>query len=442
MEIKKTPVDYQTTNRAIDSFGIRDFGKATIREVVAISSQLEKETGTEFIHMEMGVPGLKPAQVGVDAEIKALQNGIASIYPNINGLDILKEEAARFIKAFINTDIAPEHCVPVTGSMQGTYASFLTCGQCELEKDTILFIDPGFPVQKQQIIVMGYKYESFDVYDYRGEKLRPILETYLSKGNIAAIVYSNPNNPAWFCLTDSELETIGRTAKRYDTIVIEDLAYFAMDFRKQLGRPFQPPYQPSVSHYTDNYILQISGSKAFSYAGQRIAITAISDHLYNRVYSGLTQRYGGGAFGPVYIHRVLYALSSGASHSAQYALAAMFTAASDGTFDFVDEVKEYGRRAQKLKSIFLKHGFRIVYDRDLNEPIADGFYFTLAYPGMSGSELMKELMYYGISAISLSTTGSHQQGLRACTSFIKPNQYNLLEERLTIFEKNNPPFTI
>ncbi|MDR2916447.1 MAG: pyridoxal phosphate-dependent aminotransferase [Tannerella sp.] len=436
--MKQTPVDYQTTKRVIESFGLKDFGKATIREVVAISHQLEKETGTEFIHMEMGVPGLKPAQVGVDAEIKALQSGIAAIYPNINGMWELKKEASRFIKAFINTDISPEHCIPVTGSMQGTYASFLTCGQCDPQKDTILFIDPGFPVQKQQITVMGYKYESFDVYEYRGEKLQSVLEEYLSKGNIAAMVYSNPNNPAWFCLTDSELKTIGKIATKYDTIVIEDLAYFAMDFRKDLGTPFQAPYQASVSHYTDLYILQISGSKAFSYAGQRIAVTAISDKLYNRVYEGLTQRYGGGTFGTVYVHRVLYALSSGTSHSAQYALAAMFKAASDGTFNFVDEIKEYGKRAEKLKSIFKKHGFRIVYDHDLDEPIADGFYFTISYPGMKGGELMEELMFYGISAISLSTTGSHQQGLRACTSFIKPNQYDLLEERLTLFEKNHP----
>jgi aspartate/methionine/tyrosine aminotransferase len=436
--MKNTPVDYRIARKVIESYGLNDFGKATIREVVAISGQLEKETGTEFIHMEMGVPGLKPAQAGVDAEIKALQNGIAAVYPNINGLQELKNEAARFIKAFINTDISPEHCVPVTGSMQGTYASFLTCGQCDARKDTILFIDPGFPVQKQQIAVMGYRYESFDVYDYRGEMLHDALEKYLSKGNIAALIYSNPNNPAWFCLAESELKTIGEVATKYDTIVIEDLAYFAMDFRKNLGTPFEPPYQPSVSHYTDYYILQISGSKAFGYAGQRIAVTAISDKLYDRVYDGLTNRYGGGTFGTVYIHRVLYALSSGTGHSAQYALAAMFKAASDGSFNFVDEIKEYGRRAAGLKEIFVKYGFHIVYDHDLDEPIADGFYFTVSYPGMTGDELMEELIYYGISAISLSTTGSRQQGLRACTSFIKANQYDLLDKRLALFKKNNP----
>ncbi len=432
-----TPVDYETTKQIIESYHLPNFGKATIREIVAISNELEQKTGTEFIHMEMGVPGLKPAQVGVEAEINALQHGIASIYPNINGLPELKREASRFIKAFIGIDINEEGCVPVTGSMQGTFASFLTCGQCQKGKDTILFIDPGFPVQKQQITVMGYKYESFDVYDFRGDRLNAKLEEYLSKGNIAAIVYSNPNNPAWFCLTEDELKIIGEISNKHDVIVIEDLAYFAMDFRKDLGKPFEPPYQASVARYTDNYILQISGSKAFSYAGQRIGITAISNKLYNRKYPGLTERYGGGTFGTVYIHRVLYALSSGTSHSAQYALAAMFKAASDGTFNFVEEIKEYGRRAKRLKKIFTDNGFTIIYNKDLDQPIADGFYFTIGYPGMTGSQLMEELIYYGVSAISLETTGSRQEGLRACTSFIKDNQYDLLEERLRLFRENH-----
>ncbi|MGL5618662.1 MAG: aminotransferase class I/II-fold pyridoxal phosphate-dependent enzyme [Tannerellaceae bacterium] len=434
--MKNKPIDTQIADNIIEKFHLPDFGKATIREIVAISNQIEKQTNVEFIHMEMGVPGLKAAQVGVDAEIAALESGVASIYPNIDGIPALKQEASRFVKAFIDVDISPEGCVPVVGSMQGTFTSFLVCGQCDEKKDTILFIDPGFPVQKQQLVVLGYKYESFDVYNFRGEKLKDKLESYLAQGNISAIIYSNPNNPAWFCLTDEELKTIGTLATQYDAIVIEDLAYFAMDFRKELGIPFQAPYQPSVAKYTDHYILHISGSKAFSYAGQRIGVAAISNKLYNRAYSGLTKRYGGGTFGTVYIHRALYAISSGTSHSAQHALAAMFKAASDGEFNFVEEVKEYGKRAHKMKEIFTKHGFEIVYDKDMDEPIADGFYFTISYPGMTGGELMKELIYYGISAISLSTTGSNQEGLRACTSFIKDYQYIVLDERLALFAQN------
>ena len=394
--------------------------------------------GIEVINREMGVPRWPASAVCVKAEVEALQNGIASLYPDINGLPELKNEASRFIKAFMNTDLSAEGCVPVTGSMQGTYASFLTCSQCDKNKDTILFIDPGFPVQKQQLVVMGVKYETFDVYDYRGDKLKDKLESYLAKGNISAIVYSNPNNPSWICLNDEELEIIGILATRYDVIVLEDLAYFAMDFRKNLSTPFEAPYQPTVARYTDNYILLISGSKAFSYAGQRIGVSCISDKLYHRAYPGFAERYGGGTFGTVFIHRVLYALSSGTSHSAQFAMAAMLKAANEGQYNFLDEVKVYGERARKLKEIFLRHGFHLVYDKDLDEDVADGFYFTIGYPGMTSGELAKELMYYGVSAISLVTTGSHQQGLRACTSFIYDHQYEQLDERMKLFAKNHP----
>lgn len=76
--------------------------------------------------------------------------------------------------------------------------------------------------------------------------------------------------------------------------------------------------------------------------------------------------------------------------------------------------------------------------QDLQDPIADGFYFTIGYPGMDSGELARELMYYGVSAISLVTTGSEQQGLRACTSFIQDHQYDLLEERMKLFEANHP----
>lgn len=434
--MKETPIQAALVKEAIADMNINDFGRATIREVVAIANKLEKTTGTEFVHMEMGVPGLAAAAVGVKAEIEALESGVASIYPSIDGLPSLKSEASRFVKAFIDIDINPEGCVPVVGSMQGTFTSFLVCGQCSPEKDTILFIDPGFPVQKQQISVLGYKFASFDVYDYRGDKLEAKLESFLAKGNIAAIIYSNPNNPSWICLNDSELRTIGGLANKYDTIVLEDLAYFAMDFRKDLGEPFTAPFQPSVAKYTDNYMLLISGSKAFSYAGQRIGVVAISDKLYHRTYAGLTARYGQCTFGSVFIHRALYAISSGVSHSAQYAIAAMFKAASDGEFRFLEDVKEYGRRAERLKDIFQRNGFHIVYDKDMDEPVANGFYFTIGYKDMTGGELMENLIYYGVSSISLATTGSEQQGIRACTSFIKDNQYELMEERLKLFNEN------
>jgi len=436
--MKPTPIKKELVDGLIAGLGINDFAKATIREVKQVAAMAEKESGVEYIKMEMGIPGLPAAKVGVYAQVAALQGGIAHSYPDIQGYPELKRQASRFVKAFINTDIAPEGCVPVCGSMQGTFAAFLTCSQADRKKDTVLFIDPGFPVQKMQLQVQGVKYKTFDVYDYRGDKLKGKLESYLSEGNICAIVYSNPNNPSWICFNEQELRTIGELATQYDVVVMEDLAYFAMDFRQDLSKPFEPPYQPSVSHYTDNYMLLISGSKAFSYAGERIGVVCISDKLFHRHFPDLAQRYEGLPFGLVFSTRMLYALSSGTSHSAQYAMAAMMRAACDGEYRFRDDIKVYGERAHKLKEIFLRNNFHIVYDRDIDQPIADGFYFTIGYKGMSSGQLAKELMYYGVSAICLITTGSEQEGLRVCTSFIEDHQYEPLEERMRIFAENHP----
>ena len=417
---------------------ITNVGDATIRQTVAIAEELERRTGEKFIHLEMGSPGLPANRIGIDAQKAALDKGVASAYPNIAGITPLKEQASRFIKAFLNVDVNPEGCVPTVGSMMGTFASFITCTHLSPEKDTILFIDPGFSVQPLQAKVLGYKRESFDVYDCRGTRLRDKLEGILSRGHIAAIIYSNPNNPSWVCLTEEELSYIGALATKYDTIVIEDLAYLGMDFRKDLGHPFQPPYVATVARYTENYILMLSASKIFSYAGERIATVAISNTLYNRVYPALSTEFGIDTLGRFFIFMVVYTMSSGVTHSAQHALAAMYKAACDGDINFVEDTREYARRAARLKEIFLRHGFHIVYDKDLEEPVSDGFFFTIGRKGYTGDELLDRLIHYGVSAISLRTTGSEQQGLRICTSMVKPEHYDLLDERLRIFNQTEP----
>jgi aspartate/methionine/tyrosine aminotransferase len=433
-----SPLDKKIVDQKIKQLRIPEVGKASIREIVALINLVEEETGVKYIRMEMGVPGLPPAQIGTDAEIEALQKGVGSIYPMVDGIKPLKEETAKFVKNFMNIDVHPKGCIPTVGSMQGTYVAFLAANNIDEKKDTALFIDPGFPVQKQQMLVLGQKYETFDIFNFRGEKLKTKLKEFLSKGNIHSIIYSNPNNPSWICFTEDELKIIGELANKYDVIVMEDLAYFGMDFRRDISKPGEPPYQPTVANYTDNFILFISSSKIFSYAGQRIGVMVIPESLFDRDYPVLQKRFQSTTFGNTVTLRLLYSISSGASHSAQWALAAMLRAANEGTFNFVEDVKEYGEKAKIMKQLFLENGFGIVYENDIDRPIADGFYFTVSYPGMTGNELVANLIYYGISAIALDNTGSNEEGIRACVSFVKREQFGELEERLKAFNKKFP----
>jgi len=433
------PITSDLIKKLTINLGMTSPGKASIREIVQLVNRIEDQTGIKFIRMEMGVPGLPAPSIGIEAEISALRDGVAALYPNITGIAPLKEEAARFIKLFLNVNIDPRGCIPTVGSMMGGMIAFLVANRNDRTKEGTLFIDPGFPVHRQQVKMLGHDYYSFDVYDFRGKKLRDKLESYFKTGKISSLLYSNPNNPTWICLNEEELSIIGELCRKYDVIVIEDLAYFGMDFRKDYSTPGAPPFQPTVAHYTDDYVLLVSSSKIFSYAGQRIGLMVISDHLFDRSYPDLLRYYSSDKFGHSAIFGALYGLSAGVTHSAQYGFTALLKAVNEGIYKYRNDVIEYGQKAAIMKEMFLNNGFRIVYDRDLDDPLADGFYFTISYPGMSGPELLEELLYYGISTISLDISGSERhEGLRACVSMVPREQFNDLELRLKKFTADHP----
>lgn len=425
--------------QAVRELHIADLSRATIGEVLLVAQYLEKATGIPFIRMDQGSPGLPVNSYGVEAEKAALDRGVGSQYPAAAGVPELKTEASRFVKAFLDVDVSARSCVPTVGSVAGSFGSFIACTQRTPGKDKVLFIDPGFPIQKSQLRVIGVDWKEFDIFAYRGEGLRAKLEEMLSEGDVAAIIYSNPNNPSWICLEEEELAVIGELATKYDVVVLEDLAYFCMDYRRDMGHPFQPPFAPTVAKYTDNYILMLSSSKIFSYAGQRMAMICISDRLFDRQFPALADRYrDSGVFGETLIASILYMITSGCTASTQYAYAEMLRLSTEGALNFVEDTREYAVRAEKMKKIFTDNGFHIVYDHDVTQKVGDGFFFTIGYGDMSGGELLMELLYYGVSSISLSTTGSLQNGVRACTSRMKDELYEVLEERMKAFREDHP----
>lgn len=412
------PIDIKTFNDAMAACGILDLGKATIRQICALSARLEDIAGDVCVHLEMGNPGLPASQVGIEAECAALHAGVPGKYPDVAGIPALKKAGSRFLKAFENIDIDPKWIIPTVGSMQGCFTVLVLMGQRLPDKDTILFLNPGFPAQHHQAKLLGLKEISFDIYDYRGEALEAKLEECLASGRVSAILYSNPNNPAWTNLTDTELEILGRMADKHDAIVIEDQAYFGMDFRTDFSHPFEAPYPPTIAKYTRNCIIMLSASKIFSYAGQRIALACMTPEVAERKYDALKQFYGVERFGDAYIYGVLYACSSGTAHSAQYAMAAMLDAAADGTLDFVGTCRDYGRRAALARKAFTDNGFNLVYELDGDRQISDGFFFTAGYRGMDSVELQRELLKHGVATISLPSTGSLQNGVRVCVSML------------------------
>ncbi len=433
------PFDRQIVDDVVRGSGVTA-GTASIREMNRIVNTIESRLGTKYIRMEFGIPGLKPNPVAIEAERDALvRREHGSIYPPFDGVPELKTAARDFVRAFLDLDVPAHCCIPTEGSMHGCFigigiSSFRFAG-----RDTFLFLDPGFPVNKLQCRVWGVRTESIDLYDHRGDSLLAAVEERLATGRIGGLMYSNPNNPSWVCLKERELEGLGRLCSRHKVIAVEDLAYFGMDFRQEYGIPFEPPYQPTVARYTDQWIALISSSKIFSYAGQRVAVAVVSPGLFEDRCPDLAARFGTDRLGHAFVHGGIYPTTAGVVASAQFGLAALMDAVVAKQFVFTEPLREYERRARAMKAAFLENGFHLVYDNDLGEPLADGFYFTVAWPGMHCTRLLAELLYYGVSAIGLNSTGStREEGIRACVSLTALSQVPELRRRLEAFRADHP----
>jgi aspartate/methionine/tyrosine aminotransferase len=434
------PLDRAVVGRVVGSQPF-ELGQASIRQMHNLVEALEHELAIRFVRMEFGIPGLPLHPKAIEAERRALgELGVGHVYAPFEGLPALKREAARFFKLFANLDLPPESCIPTVGAMQGCFASILLASRMYPDRRTVLCLEPGFPVNKLQIRLLGLERSTIDFYDHRGDALLRAIDARARRGDLCAVLWSSPNNPSWIVLDEHELEGLARICTEHDLLAIEDLAYFGMDVRCDYLTPGRPPYQPTVLRYTDSAVSVVSSSKMFSYAGQRVAITILPPRLFAREQQTLVQFYGTSRVGHAFLHGGLYPITASVPHAPQYGLLALFEAANAGDRSVFAPAVEYARRAKIMKRVFLENGFTLVYDNDQGRPLADGFYFTVAYPAFDdGATLLAELLSYGVSAITLATTGScRKEGLRACVSLVGDEEIVLLSERLACFRRDHP----
>ena len=412
---------------------------ASIREMNSLVNAIEKAFDTSFIRMEFGIPGLKASQIAARAESEALLSGnLAHRYAPFDGVPRLKEAASTFAKAFMDLDIPPRCIIPTIGAMHGSYIAQGLAGYFEPNRKTILYLDPGFPVNKLQARTWGLDSLSLDLKDFRGVALAAEVDRLCQEHPIGGCLWSSPNNPSWVVLTENELSMLADVFKKHGVMAIEDMAYFGMDFRKDYGKPFQPPFQPTIARYTDDAFIIFSSSKLFSYAGQRCGLTFIPPKFAEKRFPHLKVRFYKESILNAFIHGGIYPTTAGVPQGPQIGLAALLEATVQGKIDPFEEVREYEKRAKAMKKAFLDHGFHLVYDADQQEPLADGFYFTFAYPGLDGGSLLEELIHYGVSAITLAVTGSkYKEGLRACVSLTKMEDIASLRERLARFHERH-----
>jgi len=128
-------------------------------------------------------------------------------------------------------------------------------------------------------------------------------------------------------------------------VIIEDLAYFGMDFRKDYSSRANHPISLPLQS-TQITIFCLFQFESFQLCGSEIGLMLVSNKLFNLESTDLLRNYTTLVFGRALIYGTLYALSAGTAHSAQYAMAAMLKATNDGNYNFVEVVRDYGDKAR------------------------------------------------------------------------------------------------
>ncbi len=423
--------------RSVDESLLRagiDLTRCGLEELWASIDILERELGVKFLRMDFGVPGLRPSSLALTAQTAALTGSvIPSQYPPSDGIPLLKSAASQFLNRFLAVEAPPECVLPTCGATQGAFIAQAVAARRYENMNEILFLEPGYPPMKAQARFLGNKSIGIDLYDHRGDRLIDAIESAVrEKGSIGAISWSSPNNPTWNVLTEEELKGIARICDGWDIIAIEDAAYFGMVTRTEADRPSR-----TVAQFTDNYFLLLSASKMLSYAGERIGVLAASQQMMRRRYDGLEPTFGTKEVGAA-LKRTIFNLTAGAPHSAQYAVAALLEAINAGKYDLDRSLAAYSQRAKQIKRVLIDNGFYLIYESAECSTSGDGFYLTFGYPGFDAMRLLKELLYYGVTALPLQLFGSSRSdGLRACVALIDQQNLSVLAERITRFRRDH-----
>jgi aspartate/methionine/tyrosine aminotransferase len=264
-----------------------------------------------------------------------------------------------------------------------------------------------------------------------------------AKGDVVAVLYSNPNNPTGSTYGEENLVALADICVEHDVIAIEDLAYLFMDYTKDYTVPGRPPYIQTIAtcmRKRGRYILLYSLSKFAAYAGQGVGVVKLSRTMDETPIDAmplpLTKATGAAKFGELF-PMAIYAMTARVPHSAQVAAAKIFEMANTGRLSgYLSEMRaEYGHRVRRALELFERNGFTLAYPVERSEEgVGAALYVTLVHPHYAhGGVLTKDLLCFGIGVSTVASCGGKKAAIRFSVSDVDRRRLEQLEARLAKF---------
>ncbi|MBY0086130.1 MULTISPECIES: aminotransferase class I/II-fold pyridoxal phosphate-dependent enzyme [Brevibacillus] len=214
--------------------------------------------------LSIGSPDQQPDEKLLQTLIHAIQQPSAFRYPLSDGTAAFREEVARWYQYRFGVELAPDGEVHSLMGSQDGLAHFALAWTDP--GDIVLVPDPGYPIYEGSVYLAGavpYRMPLRAENEFL-PKLTDIPEEIASRATFMILNY--PNNPVSAVATLAFFEEVVAFAKRFDIIVVHDLAYSEMVFDG-----YQAPSFLQVPGAKEVGIEFNSFSKSFNMAGCRIA---------------------------------------------------------------------------------------------------------------------------------------------------------------------------
>jgi aspartate/methionine/tyrosine aminotransferase len=227
-------------------------------DVLERAQAIERETGVNVIHLEVGEPDFDTPPVIVDAAIGAMRDGDTH-YTHSLGLLELREAIAAWYHTQYHLSISPEHILVASGSSPAillALAALLDPG------DEVILSDPRYACYANFIrlcdgVTVDVTVDAAEGFQYTAEQVRRHITS-----RTKAILINSPANPTGTLLSPPEMARIAELGP----LVISDEVYHGLVYE---GRAH------SILEYADQAFVLNGFSKLFAMTGWRLGYVIV-----------------------------------------------------------------------------------------------------------------------------------------------------------------------
>jgi len=255
----------------------------------------------QSVDLSMGHPGQDAPEEVTNSAAEHMLRMKRKGYDEFSGISRIKVASADVLNRNFGTDAKPENIYVEPGAMAMNHMNWtrLVYEHMHGLDPMLLLFEPVYAEVPDQLDDLGFDLNELvvpvDLRKYRGSRLDNIEDLIISARSTSPerplhIHWSSASNPCSTSFNGDEYRKIAAVANKHGVNILEDGAYLGMDY--DAGDWKDGNVIENSARYGDHVVLSLGLSKLLGLAGERIAVSFVSDAIKKR-YSELRKMYSG-----------------------------------------------------------------------------------------------------------------------------------------------------